>query len=104
MNKADSETWSITMNDQELKQLQAHIREYGKQYDVEARVWIEDMEKSDVTPAGPRIQMSVIRRIEGHPAREHPHNVSGYRPDAPDLRARLESVIKDAARALYATP
>jgi len=92
------------MNARQLDQLRKTIRAYAYEHGVEADIWIEDMPGSDANPAGPRIQLHVLRRIEGQPPRVHPHNAAGYRPDAPDLKARLERDIKEAARALYATP
>jgi hypothetical protein len=89
---------------QEFKRLQEHVQEYARQHGVEANLWREDMLGSDVNPPGPRIHMSLLRRAEGQPPREHPHKVAGYRPDAPDLRTILERDITDAARALYKTP
>lgn len=89
------------MNEKEFNQLRKHIAAYAHQHGVEAHLSIDDVEGSDVTPPGQRIFMQVIRRVEGQPPREHPHNASGYRPDVPDLRARLERDVRDAALALH---
>jgi hypothetical protein len=78
------------VNTQDFDQLRANIQTYAKQHGVEAALWRDDMP--------PRIHLDVFRRMEGRPATSHPP--TSHPCDAADLRARLESDITVAARAL----
>lgn len=88
------------MDNQAFEELRGHIQTYAQERGVEAELTKDDMLGSDVEPAGTRIHLYVFKRIEGQETREHPHNVAGYRPDVPDLKARLEKEVRDAAIAL----
>jgi hypothetical protein len=94
----------MALNTEEFEQLRAHASQYAQQYDVEAHLSMDDMLGSELNPAGPRVHLQVVRRIEGQPSRDCTKDIGGYRENVADLKERLEGEIRNAVRRLHAAP
>jgi hypothetical protein len=77
-----------------IEELNAHAESVANKLGVHAGVRLEEIERSDVSPSGPRLVLSVFRNESTAPRRIE------IRPDAADLKACIEKEISALAQLL----
>jgi molybdopterin-biosynthesis enzyme MoeA-like protein len=82
------------MNEKTVADLNALAESVANKLGVHAGVQLEETERSDISPGGPRLILSVFRNASTPPRRME------FRPDAPDLEARIEKEISALAQLL----
>jgi hypothetical protein len=81
------------MDHKAIHNLDAHARTLAEKLGVRASVSFEESDDEDVQPAGPRLVLSVY-----HDVAEARHR--DFRPDLPNLMARIEQEIPVLAQEL----
>jgi len=81
------------MDHKAVHRLDAHARTLAEKLDVHASVSLEESDDSEVDPAGPTLVLTVY-----HDAAEARHR--DFRPDQPNLMARIEQEIPVLAQEL----
>lgn len=85
----------------EFNNLKADLREYSRQFGVDAYLDMEEMEASTAKVGGTRIVLYITRKMpDGQPVRQW-DKVPDYAPNTPDLLVCIKRDIKTAARELY---
>jgi hypothetical protein len=81
------------MDDNAIHRLDAHARTLAAKLGFHASVSLEESDESAVEPSGPRLVLTVF-----HDASDSRHR--DFRPDLPDLIARIEQEIPVLAQEL----
>jgi hypothetical protein len=81
------------MDDKAIHRLDAYARTLAEKLGVHASVSLEEIDESKVNPSGPRVVLTVF-----HEATDTRHR--DFRPDAPNLMARIEQEIPLLAQEL----
>jgi hypothetical protein len=81
------------MDPKAVNQLDARARTLAEKLGLHARVSLEDIDESAVAPQGPKVVLTVF-----HDATQRRRR--NFRPDAPNLMARIEQEIPVLAQEL----
>ena len=81
------------MDDKMIQRLDAHARKVGEKLGVHANVSLNAGDESDANPGEPRVVLTVFHDAAEAQCRD-------FRPDARDLKARIEQEISLLTQAL----
>jgi hypothetical protein len=81
------------MDNQAIDRLDRHARTLAEKLGVRASVTFTEIDQAEVNPSGPRVVLTVF-----HDAAESRHRE--FRPDVPNLMARIEQEIPVLAQEL----
>jgi hypothetical protein len=81
------------MEEKAIQRLDVHARTLAEKLGVHASISLEEIDESQISPSGPWVVLTVF-----HDSAQRRHRE--FRPDAPDLMARIEQEIPLLAQEL----